>query len=748
MIAPLAVMVVCQAGPSLPIHTPYARAEKLAFRHIALTPSVPQYGLEELHVDLGATYDNPFDSSDVSLDATLTCPSGRVLHVPGFLYRSYKRELKAPYEIDTPDSEPEWRVRLAPTETGTQLVTLTLKDRTGMIRSDVLTFQSTASEDPGFVRVSKHDHRYFAFDSGKAYFPVGANMCWGNNPGTFSYDSWLPDFGKVGCNYGRLWLSPGFSTFALEQVGKPEDGLGTGQFDLGAAWRLDYVLQSARANGLYLMLCIDSYNVLRDKDNSPYWEKSPQNSDNGGPLRVLSDFWTNDRMDAFYKSKLRYLVARYGWDTHVMSWEFWNEVNGVRDYDVPTVRAWHTRMAAALKALDPYHHLRTTSFSDPIGERSIDEIADLDYTQTHAYGGPDVTGTTMYEQTRKSEYGKPHYVGEVGMDADGPRADLDLKGQQVHDPLWAAIASGGSGGAMCWWWYSLIAPNKLYPLYRSASDFLKDVDFPNEDFRQTDVHVRYDGVPKNPPRKDLVLENGPVSWSPSVPNQPHTITINGKGASGQLPLSGIFHGVRNHPDLHNPIEIRFELQRPAKFVVEVGDVSGYGGAKLVVKLDGEPILTRDFSAPTPDSGDTIKKYAGDYEITVPDGIHSVTVENTGADWFMVGYRVREFFTRTVPPLQAYAISGERTALCWIRNEDDTLRNVVELKHVLQPTPPCILGMSGLASGTWKTVVWDTWTGRPIITNTVHVGIDGNVRVSLPTINQDVALKLTKVEIVH
>ncbi len=748
MVLSLVVMAGCLAGPSTPIHTPYAKSEKLAIRHVDLTPTVARFGLEELHVDLGATYDNPFDASDVSLDATVTAPSGKSFEVPGFLYRPFRRELKAGAEVDTPEGEPEWRVRVAPTEVGPYRVVLTLKDRSGTANSENLKFAATEGQEPGFVHVSQKDHRYFEFENGKGYFPLGANTCWGNEAGTFSYDTWLPDFAKNGCNYGRLWLAP-TGSFALEQSGKPSDGKGMGQFDLAAAWRLDYVLQSARTDGMYMMLCIDSYNILREKDSYPYWDKTPHNSDNGGPLRTWTEFWTSEKMDSFYKSKLRYLVARWGWDSHVFAWEFWNEVNGVSDFDAATVRAWHVRMASTLKALDPYGHLRTTSFADPAGERSIDQLADLDFDQTHAYGGPDVTGTTIYQQTRKAENGKPHFVGEVGADSEGPRADIDIKGQQVHDPLWAAIASGGSGGAMSWWWDNLIAPNKLYPLYRSATDFLAGVDFPSEDFRQTDTHVRYEVAPKNPPKKDLVLENGPVSWGPSPTNTPRRITINGSGASGQLPLTGILHGIRNHPELHNPIEIRFELQHPTKFVVEVGQVSAYGGAKLVVKLDGEAIMTRDFVAPasTPPE-QTLKNYAGNYQFTVPDGIHSVVIDNTGADWFLAGFRAKEFYTRSVPPLQAYAITGEHTVLAWIRNEDDTFRNVVELKHAIPVTPPTVLGMTGLASGWWKAVVWDTWAGSAVSTTRVHVGIDGNVRVRLPSIGQDIAVKLTREENGH
>src|SRR5262249_5768418 len=151
------------------------------------------------------------------------------------------------------------------------------------------------------------DHRYFEFDSGAAYYPIGANVCWGGPRGTYNYDEWFPDYSSAGANYSRLWLSPDWTTFGLERPGKSSEGKGMGQFDLGNAWRLDYVLNLARQKEMYLMLCIESYNILRNKDGAPDWERAPQNSDNGGPLHVWTEFWTNADMDRLYRNKLRYL---------------------------------------------------------------------------------------------------------------------------------------------------------------------------------------------------------------------------------------------------------------------------------------------------------------------------------------------------------------------------------------------------------------------------------------------------------
>jgi hypothetical protein len=62
----------------------------------AVTPdatSLPQYARLELRVELGASFDNPFDPDDVRLDAVFTSPSGRQLLVPGFFAVDYHREV-------------------------------------------------------------------------------------------------------------------------------------------------------------------------------------------------------------------------------------------------------------------------------------------------------------------------------------------------------------------------------------------------------------------------------------------------------------------------------------------------------------------------------------------------------------------------------------------------------------------------------------------------------------------------------
>ncbi len=728
-----------------PIRTPYARREPLQIRRVVPPASpVRQYGVVELVVELAATYDNPFDASDIALDARVTLPGGKVRSVPGFLYRPFDRKEEQSREVLLPSGEPSWRVRFAAPVAGEYTVVVVARDRTGERQSEPVRFAVEASDDPGFVRVSPRDHRYFEFDNGRAYFPIGLNLCWpGGARGTYDYDAWIPEFAKVGCNATRLWLSPDWIVLALERSGRPEDGFGMGQFDLAAAWRLDYVLRLATQHGMYVKLCIDSYNILRPRNAYPHWERTPHNAANGGPLAVPTDFWTNPAMERFYRDKLRYLVARYGCFTHVLSWEFWNEVDITSDFKAEPVREWHQRMARHVRSIDPDAHLITTSFANSNGVPTIDQLAELDYVQTHRYGGFDPAADLASYQARKAEYGKPHYVGEVGADSGGDRFADDPDGMQVHDPLWLTVANGGSGTAQPWFWEK-IHSRHLHPLFGAVVRFTSGIDWPAEQMRSVEPRFTWEQPTEPLPRKDLVLDTVGESWSPSEYNRPRTVQLDRSGVHGQIPLASIQHGMGGHKDKHNPVRLETDLPWPIRFGVNVHGVSGWGGAALEIRLDDRVVLKKDFSDTNPPGEHkTLLQYCGSYEVDVPAGRHVLELENGGPDWFTCSYRLRDAVECHTPPLLGWATVGRSNVLAWVRLEARAWTRVCVLKESLPPCAPSMLVLPEVAAGRWKAEIWDTHTGQVAGERMIDVAADGEARFPLPEIATDVAVRLKR-----
>jgi len=98
---------VCHAGNSR-LKTPYARQDPLAVRQVQLLSSGPVRGeLVEFTVSVSATYDNPFDPDDVMVDAQITGPSGKMLVVPAFFHRDFRRESRNGREALTPMATPD-----------------------------------------------------------------------------------------------------------------------------------------------------------------------------------------------------------------------------------------------------------------------------------------------------------------------------------------------------------------------------------------------------------------------------------------------------------------------------------------------------------------------------------------------------------------------------------------------------------------------------------------------------------------
>ncbi len=484
------------------------------------------------------------------------------------------------------------------------------------------------------------------------------------------------------------------------------------------------------------MLCLDSSDSLRQNGLNAWWDHSPLNSDNGGPLRIWRDFWTSETMDRLYRNRLRYLVARYGADSHVLGWELWNEVDRVSEFEPALVRDWHQRTARFLDGIDAYRHLRTTSVGAPAGLRTIDGIPELDVMQSHAVGEADPAGTVTAQQSRKSAWAnKPLFFGEVAPDDSDARAADDPEGMQVHDPIWASIATGASGGAAAWWWSELLGARGQFTLFDAPSRFLAGVDWGTERFRQTDVSLSLANPNARPAPGDLVLEDGPAIG-------PQATVISDGALMGTKP-AGILHGTSMHPELHNPLYLRVRVEGTTRFEINVGKVSGNGGANLRVSLDGAPALVRDFPDLNGDAKDDLRQYIGTYPLILVKGVHTIRLENTGADWVRVGYRLVGVVPRKGPPINAWAVVGDGTAMAWVRVAGRTWRAVCEQHRTIPAAPPSVLRLRGLRSGTWRSEIWDTWAGKVVTTVRTKVGIDGGVRVVLPVVEKDLAVKLVR-----
>jgi hypothetical protein len=289
-------------------------------------PMIPRYEKTEFTFPYAGNYANPNDPSQVDVEATIHGPTGTTT-LPGFLYQGYTRSGNAYAEALTPSGKPPvWMIRFAPSVVGNYSYTVTLRDSQHTTTLGSGLFTAVQSANPGFIRANGYR---LVRDNGEPVIPVGINAPWWQSlssrvpnawgDGTYGMDNMLSMFRATGVNFAHFWTCAPWTQL---NVGC-DSGNGTTSpvMDQAASWRIDYLVQQAHVQGVLLMP------VLKHVDQMHFTDG-----------------------DAV---KARYFVARWGYETNILAWD-WNK-EGATNPDADA--AW----TQYEYSIDPYSHLRTAS---------------------------------------------------------------------------------------------------------------------------------------------------------------------------------------------------------------------------------------------------------------------------------------------------------------------------------------------------------------------------------------------------
>jgi len=443
---------------------------------VSNSSTIPRYGLFELTVNLTTLVADPYR---VRLSAHFTSPGGRNITVYGF------------------PSHGQWKVRFTPTEVGNYSYYLaTDEGRKGGFSTIPQTFTCVDSGDGGFIRISENNGRYFVFDNGGTFFPIGINKGWifdteGNrgdgypseNGTHWDAERYFVEMEAHGINLVRVWMC----SWHLNVESKT---MGLGRYDENEADRLDCLLRLCERHNVRLMLVFLTFTDFSSIYGPKFANDNPYSSANGGPCNQPVDFFTNEKAKWCIKKRVDYILNRWGYSPYIFAWELWNEVDLVSGARESHWLPWHEEIAEYIRQQDPYGHPITTSFSgDKIFSNTFRSNA-TDIVQLHTY--KENYGTKIAEVLREYmetlvTYGKPVLVGEFGTKFPPQRAS------HTHNGIWSSVALGSSGSAIVW--SSHIrdeygdVTDEMFDSYLSLSRFVSDLNFSSPNVKHAVISI-------------------------------------------------------------------------------------------------------------------------------------------------------------------------------------------------------------------------------------------------------------------
>ena len=419
-------------------------------------------------------------------------------------------------------------------------------------RSAPISFSAAGSKNHGYVRRAKDPH-YLEHSDGTFFYPVGMNLSTPseeqlpfNGPqwrtpkayrklrdtgrrGTYQYDDYFAQFEKHKLNWAKFWMATWWTAMEWRRDWPPYQG--AGRYSQPNAWRMDYLVEAARAKNIFVQIILMNHGQVSSGINRD-WQNNPYSVELGGPVKAARDFYSDYNAKRLFKNKLRYIAARWGYSTSIMDWTICGEMDFTEDYQtngfdlmVPandrpapeSMISWIEEMGGYMKEIDPGHHLIGTHVSHPQRGQNIQMTKILDYVQSNAYSGfPWLANSSMnavkalfayyYGQGGQNHFrgmhafGKPVLICEQGGHWHGiskkygnwtrnTRESLDA---DLHCGLWAGLMTPLAGQTGYWWWLHVHFDGG-YEHFEAIQNFMEGEDLRGANFERNAPRVEGNG---------------------------------------------------------------------------------------------------------------------------------------------------------------------------------------------------------------------------------------------------------------
>jgi Secretion system C-terminal sorting domain/Domain of unknown function (DUF5060) len=684
-----------------------------------------KYEKAEASFTIGATYANNYDPSVVQVDAEITKPSGATVTFPCFYYVpcTFAAQSATFWQATENSGGASWLLRFAPSETGTYSVRIKVTENGSTVSYSLpRTFTVVAGSGKGFVRLDAANNQFMRFDNNTPYYPVGTNVAWNDQTLTQYYQSYFSNISNNGMTWTRYWLTD-FARQALEWKASHWSNWysGLGQYSQKAAALLDNVLDQCAAKGCYMQLVLQHHGQFSNSVNAE-WSDNPYNSSNGGPLSSASQFFNNTTAKAQTKKQYRYIVARWGFSTHILAWEFFNEVN-YTDGVATEIDTWHDEMGLYIKSLDIHNHIVTTSTHNSNALlASFDNNTGLDQLQFHYYGTNLETSILTAAQTVDALISKPLMSGEFGYDNSNYLNDNTA--DHARKAMWVNMMNRIP--TQFWFWQEYIIPKNLHNIFTPLSNFMSSVDVVNQTNAvggaltfQNNPGGSGTGLTLATQNSGFLTENIPNPWTGTIDAAGNCTNINGLGR--------YLYG----SDKGNSRDVSFTANFTATgtAAINLRGSSNWGSNYLEIYLDGSLQNTYYIA----------NSSAGTYTLTgISAGSHTIKFRSSGQDWVEITSFAFTNVSQTAAlgNCVAHGYVGTQKAYGFVYDKSYG-EWAATASNVTGASLRFTMNVGNYAVEFWNPQTGATTNGGLVATNGAGVLV-----LNLPTFNKDVAFKIS------
>jgi hypothetical protein len=473
------------------------RYEKIEFGIIApeeITTEINKFTLRKDKTGL-----NPFDPSQVQLNAILELPSGAKRIIPGFYYIPYKRNLvKNEYEKDSTICN--WRVRLSSEELGKHQIKFEFTVGSEKTASRIQSFDVSHSNHKGHLYIDKNDNeRLKTASDSNTFIAIGMNICHAAYGKLFPdkmqrYEGWINKFAENNGNLVRFELG---SNNGLPDWYQYDNYLPA----MHVMWERDNLHRLCEKKGVYFSLFRHHVEVEAHGPawNGISWEQNPYR--NAFDLKEV-EYFINPEVIKYQKYCDRYIFARWGYSSNLAYYGY-SEVDNwlTRVFTSKNMNPRELSKKDEQYGLDIFipwlkehqNFIRNLGYKHVIFCSSYANSYEIEYDKKTdgVFKNSDIVAFHMYNnevarnfnaripkiKELKKLFKKPILLEETGYLSLLGVLAIDKTGTGFHNDIWSTSFFGLMANAQWWWWDRGIFHNDLQKDLLPLHSFLSTIDY-------------------------------------------------------------------------------------------------------------------------------------------------------------------------------------------------------------------------------------------------------------------------------